>query len=90
MATITTGQTLLSAEHVTKYFGDAGKRILVLQDVSLAIREGEIIAILGPSGSGKSSLLRILAGLSRASEGTVRFQGKEQQGPNSRNTSRGI
>jgi NitT/TauT family transport system ATP-binding protein len=73
---------LLSAESVNKYYGDASKRILVLKEVNLDIREGEIIAILGPSGSGKSSLLRILAGLSAASEGTVRFQGAVQTGAN--------
>jgi NitT/TauT family transport system ATP-binding protein len=73
---------LLSAEHVTKYYGDGGKRILVLHDVSLATNESEIIAILGPSGSGKSTLLRILAGLTSASEGTVRFRGEVQEGPN--------
>jgi NitT/TauT family transport system ATP-binding protein len=73
---------LLSAESVFKYYGEGSKRILVLKDVNLAIREGEIIAILGPSGSGKSSLLRILAGLSTASEGSVRFQDTVQTGPN--------
>jgi NitT/TauT family transport system ATP-binding protein len=81
--TVSTGSpTLLSAEHITKYFGDGGKRILVLQDVSLQIREGEIVAILGPSGSGKSTLLRILAGLAEPSSGTVRFHGEVQGGLN--------
>jgi NitT/TauT family transport system ATP-binding protein len=74
--------TLLSAEKVCKYYGDSGKRILVLQDISLSIREAEIVAILGPSGSGKSTLLRILAGLSNPSEGRVSFRGMAQSGPN--------
>ncbi len=83
MTTMTKNNTaLLSAEQVTKYYGDGGKRILVLHDVSLSVREGEIITILGPSGSGKSSLLRILAGLTGVSEGTVRFRGEAQDGPN--------
>src|SRR6266849_4212498 len=83
MATMTSAAaTLLSAEHVTKYFGEGNKRILVLQDIHLQVREGEIVAILGPSGSGKSSLLRILAGLIEPSAGTVRFHGQVQKGPN--------
>lgn len=79
---VSTVSTILSAEQVTKYFGEGGKRILVLHDVSLSVNEGEIIAILGPSGSGKSTLLRILAGLTEASEGTVRFRGERQEGLN--------
>lgn len=50
---------------------------LAIEDISLAISEGEFVAIVGPSGSGKTSMLNILAGLIRPSSGTVRLKGKE-------------
>ena len=45
--------------------------------MSLEIGEGEIVAILGPSGSGKSSLLRIICGLTPPSSGTIQLLGKD-------------
>ena len=53
----------------------------VLQDVSLTLREGEIVALLGRSGCGKSTLLRLIAGLSRPTKGEVTFAGKPVDGP---------
>jgi ABC-type lipoprotein export system ATPase subunit len=53
--------------------GDAA----ALQGLSLAVREHEVVTVLGPSGSGKSTFLRILAGLDRPSAGTVRVFGVE-------------
>ena len=50
---------------------------VALDDVSLSIAEGEFIAVLGPSGSGKSSLLRILAGLDQPDAGTVLRDGQD-------------
>ena len=44
----------------------------VLQDVTLTVGTGESVAVLGPSGSGKSSLMAVLSGLERASGGTIR------------------
>src|SRR5882672_10110078 len=49
---------------------------LVLDHLDFTLREGEIVAILGKSGSGKSTFLRILAGLIPPSDGTVQYRGQ--------------
>src|SRR6202167_301321 len=49
---------------------------LVLDHLDFTLREGEIVAILGKSGSGKSTFLRILAGLIPASDGSVEYRGR--------------
>ena len=54
---------------ITKQFGTTQ----VLRGVSLAVEEGEFLAILGPSGCGKSTLLRIIAGLETADSGDSRL-----------------
>ena len=58
---------------INKKFGD----FVALEDVSLNIPTGQLTALLGPSGGGKSTLLRIIAGLESADEGTVRIEGTE-------------
>ena len=59
--------------------GDVGP--LVLDHVSLQLRDGEIVGLLGRSGCGKSSLLRIVAGLAFPAEGTVAYAGGGVSGP---------
>src|SRR3954470_1341102 len=54
---------------------------LVLEGVDFTLRDGEIVAILGKSGSGKSTFLRILAGLIPPSEGRVEYRGKPVTAP---------
>src|SRR4051812_28384694 len=68
-----TGQPLLEADGLHKAFGPTK----ALDGAAIAIRAGEIVAIMGPSGSGKSTLLHCLAGIVRPDSGHVRYQGAE-------------
>jgi thiamine transport system ATP-binding protein len=56
-------------------FQVSGQSSPIFNHLSLEMSEGEIVAILGPSGSGKSSLLRMICGLTPASSGSVQIQG---------------
>lgn len=62
----------LVATGITKHF----RRTVVLDDVNLDVRAGEVVALTGENGAGKSTLLRICAGLLRADRGTVRVGGR--------------
>ncbi len=70
-----TDSPLLCARNLTRR--DRGRGRVILDSVSLTVSEGERIGLVGPSGSGKSSLLRAIARLDRCDEGTVTFEGKE-------------
>jgi sulfate transport system ATP-binding protein len=63
----------IDVSHVSKRFGD----FVALDDVSVSIPTGRLTALLGPSGGGKSTLLRIIAGLETADEGAVGIEGAE-------------
>ncbi|MEM8696110.1 MAG: ATP-binding cassette domain-containing protein [Pseudomonadota bacterium] len=65
----------IRASNVTLSLGTAAAPVDILRGIDLDIRSGESLAILGPSGSGKSSLMAILSGLERASGGTVEVAG---------------
>jgi putative ABC transport system ATP-binding protein len=67
--------SVLSVEHLTKFFKSGEQNLPVLSDVSFHIEEGSACAIVGPSGSGKTTLIAICAGLERPSEGSVAFNG---------------
>ncbi len=68
---------------VTKTFTtDSGHELKVLDNIDLAIHEGELVALLGQSGSGKSTVLRCLTGLIEPSAGRVRAHGNMLHGIN--------
>ena len=72
---------LLEARGVCQRFRLPNGQILeALRDVSLAVREHEVVALVGPSGCGKSTLLRLFAGLARPAAGTVTYRGKPIEG----------
>ena len=76
------GTGLVAAHHVCKTYatGDSAGR-LVLDHIDFTLKEGEIVAILGKSGSGKSTFLRILAGLTEPSDGFASYRGRRIDDP---------
>ncbi len=78
----TTDTSLISAAGICKTYQQpdhAGR--LVLDHIDFALKEGEIVAILGKSGSGKSTFLRVIAGLTPPTEGTVTYRGQPVYAP---------
>ena len=71
------GDIVIAARDVTLSFGEGEARTDVLRGIDLDISQGESVAVLGPSGSGKSSLMAVVSGLERASGGNVRVAGLE-------------
>src|SRR5437016_2139367 len=75
------GTLLLEARHVTQRFRlPNGQMLEALRDVSLSVREHEVVALVGPSGCGKSTLLRLFAGLARPADGGVLYRGQPLEG----------
>ncbi len=68
-------------QHVDLAYKSASGMVNALQNISLHISLGECVAIVGVSGSGKSSFLNIVAGLEKPTKGTIYFDGKELKGP---------
>ncbi|MGC8879053.1 MAG: nitrate/sulfonate/bicarbonate ABC transporter ATP-binding protein [Anaerolineae bacterium] len=77
---------LLEIRHVSQVFYSGTKQFVAIQDVNLALHEGQFTALLGPSGCGKSTLLRIITGLQSPTEGYVLYRGVPQRGVNPRAT----
>jgi branched-chain amino acid transport system ATP-binding protein len=64
---------MLEVANLSLFYGDAQ----ALDDVSIAVAEGEIVAIVGSNGAGKTSLIRAIFGMARAKSGSIRFRDAE-------------
>jgi NitT/TauT family transport system ATP-binding protein len=73
----------LEYRNVTMRFPqDGGQPMTAVQDVSIAVRDGEVVSLIGPSGCGKSTLLNIGSGLAAPSDGHAFVDGEKVEGPN--------
>ncbi|MHA6761372.1 ABC transporter ATP-binding protein [Streptacidiphilus sp. PAMC 29251] len=72
--------TVLELRDVTKVYGTGPGQVRALTGIDLAVRTGEMIAVMGPSGSGKSSLLTIAGSLEEPTSGEVLVEGRSLAG----------
>lgn len=67
----------ISARNLTLTLGQDSAPVEILRGIDLDVAEGEVVALLGPSGSGKSSLMAVLSGLERATRGELSVAGQD-------------
>jgi NitT/TauT family transport system ATP-binding protein len=76
-------EPLIELRHVSKAYETAdGLSVTVLDDIDLDVRAGEMLALLGQSGSGKSTILRLMAGLTQPTKGVALRHGRPLEGVN--------
>ena len=68
---------ILKVEHLVKQYGKGDNAVLAVNDISFSVEQGEFVAIVGSSGSGKSALLHLLGGVDRPTSGKVYIQGED-------------
>ncbi|WP_204115859.1 ABC transporter ATP-binding protein [Shimia biformata] len=73
--------SFLKFDNVSKSFGEGTAKTDVLRNIDLDVKEGEFLVILGFSGTGKTTLINLMAGLEMPTKGTVTFKGKPITGP---------
>lgn len=75
---------LLELRHVSKAYGDPADPLHALHDISFRVERGEFVCMVGPSGGGKSTLLRLIAGLLRPTAGEILLDGQPVREPSAR------
>jgi putative ABC transport system ATP-binding protein len=74
---VTSPSLAISARNLTLTLGSSAAPVTILRGIDLDIEQGQVVALLGPSGSGKSSLMAVLSGLERASGGSLMVAGAD-------------
>jgi putative ABC transport system ATP-binding protein len=74
---VTSPPLAISARNLTLTLGSSDAPVTILRGIDLDIAQGQVVALLGPSGSGKSSLMAVLSGLERASGGSLTVAGAD-------------
>ena len=69
------GTPAIELKHITKRFA----KVLANDDISMKIGEGEVVALLGENGAGKSTIMKILYGLYHATSGSILIHGEERK-----------
>ena len=72
---VNNNETIIELSHLAKSFG----KNVVLKDINLSVKKGEVISIIGSSGSGKSTMLRCINLLEQPTGGQILFKGKDIQ-----------
>ena len=68
---------MIESNNLTKYYGNGESRFKALDGVSISIKNGEFIVILGASGSGKSTFRNVISGLEKSDGGTVAYDDRQ-------------
>ena len=74
---MTSPSLAISARNLTLTLGSSDAPVTILRGIDLDVPQGQVVALLGPSGSGKSSLMAVLSGLERASGGSLTVAGAD-------------
>ena len=69
--------SLVEIHNVSKHFHKGGETITPLDNVSLSLEEGDFLSLMGSSGTGKSTLLNLIAGIDRPDQGNIIVSGTD-------------
>lgn len=72
---------VIQCEHISKTFASVNGTFQVIKDISLEAEENEILVLFGPGQCGKTTLLKVIAGLEPATSGSIHIKGKEKTSP---------